>query len=110
VVEGSSCCRSFCVYCVRACSASRGANAGEYLRLGDCGLFEAPELWLSSRAIGGVVLPVMLNFEGDRDSDRRRFRTAVETETSPWRTWVGEGTNIVPPPPLENVMVFLMDA
>jgi hypothetical protein len=94
------------VVLVRTCSFSTDASAGEYLRLGDCGLFEVTDPDPSSGGMGGVVFPVMLNFEGDRDSDLRRFRTAVDTETSPWRTCVGEGTNIVPPPPPENVIIF----
>lgn len=39
----------------------------------------------------------MLSFEGDRDKERRKDRTAAETST--WCTPLGEGRVRVPPPP-----------
>lgn len=45
-----------------------------------------------------------LNFDGDRDSERRKDLTAEVTST--WRTCVGDGRVSVPPPLFEYDIVW----
>lgn len=52
--------------------------------------------------VGDAAAADSLNFDGDRERDRRSDRTAEPTST-----WVGEGRASVPPLPLEYDIVAL---